>query len=643
MRSRQVFFIFTIILFFFSACGGGGGFRFSALRQPVDIQVSNLDLTFDNRTTRFVYVADSFSESIVVIDQDQERIVDTDGGDDFDENPISVGGQLTALAVQDRTLAPRIFVVDAQARKLFAFDAVPPSDTTQNVLAHVPVDLGGTPEGRAGRALFRNSGRLSSPTLPKITVNAAIAQNENWELNFDNNTTGYRVKGSISGEQTNRAQENVAYTSDDGSISFTITSGGERTTSGDKFYFGTVVTQPLSLTGRPVDLQIDATNLYILTSDPARVEILNLETLTITSQVALVDGSGMDVVPTGSVLANGHIYITNQTTANLLDFDVNALTASVIATGVQARAVGENNQILYLFPFSTREVARWDLSSNTLLSSIRLSDYGFSFGSFVLDNTSFGLVPTSAGGIDVLDLDQGNRVDTRDTGDPESTSLLERFFDVDPVSSPDLISVTTVDNVTRTERWQLVFEGIIPETNGLTATISGIQLTALSGMFQTLGIQSGDLVVLDPNGTAEEVLVDQVSSETVLALSTAPQTQGSTTMEIRPSQSYVVTGSQSGVQKNRVTEGTSYTSDEGAISLTIRASRSQPTTRGDFFTFLTSEGIDPVIALDKRLGQAAAVFTRPNQTDPTAYVVQEGSGAISVLDLRNLRERRTIR
>ena len=134
-------------------------------------------------------------------------------------------------------------------------------------------------------------------------------------------------------------------------------------------------------------------------------------------------------------------------------------------------------------------------------------------------------------------------------------------------------------------------------------------------------------------GTSEEVAVAEVISEQTLRLAAAPSHQGSVSVQVRTSGTYLVIGSESGVQKNRVVEGTSYTSETGAISLTIRPSRSNPTTEDDYFTFLTTDGENPINNGVQRWPCSIAVVTRPGDTRLTAYMANRNTDAISVIDL----------
>jgi hypothetical protein len=95
---------------------------------------------------------------------------------------------------------------------------------------------------------FTNVGSASNPTLYTddatgyaITTPACggILQTESWTLTYDGTTGSWRVEGSLSGEQEERAYEDIRYVSDDGALSFTILAGSLPSTDSDTFSFST--------------------------------------------------------------------------------------------------------------------------------------------------------------------------------------------------------------------------------------------------------------------------------------------------------------------------------------------------------------------------------------------------------------------
>jgi hypothetical protein len=276
----------------------------------------------------------------------------------------------------------------------------------------------------------------------------------------------------------------------------------------------------------------------------------------------------------------------------------------------------------------------FDLNTHSRIAPlIRLSNIGMTLAPYTFDGKPFGLIPTASGNIELLDLAAQTRVDTNISSRvPQSEAFSATFYDTGVSSAPNLVAINTLDGATRTERWQLVYEGAIPETS-LDATVAADVVSAPAGTFTDAGIQAGDHVVLDPYGSPEEIAVAQVTDQQNLVLASTPSHQGAVRIEIRVTGTYLAIGSESPPQKNRALEGTPYTSDDGAISLTIRPSRSAPTTRDDYFTFLTTDGIDPILNSSSRLSIAAAVLVRPGDTQPTAYVANAGSDSVSVVHL----------
>jgi len=112
-------------------------------------------------------------------------------------------------------------------------------------------------------------GAFDGPTLAEnvpnanhVVVNgcAGIARDEVWTLTFDDSAVGWRVEGSLSGEQEGLAYEGVRYVSDSGAVSFLILPGLSPSRDGWTFQFE-VVDGVLGVTGdRDDDGIIDSTN-----------------------------------------------------------------------------------------------------------------------------------------------------------------------------------------------------------------------------------------------------------------------------------------------------------------------------------------------------------------------------------------------
>jgi hypothetical protein len=96
---------------------------------------------------------------------------------------------------------------------------------------------------------YSDAGATSNPTLDgtgatgeEISVNpcAGLAEAESWLLTFDGAQGNWVVEGALSGIQSERAWSDSRYVNDNGTISFTILSGTQAATDGDRFLFHVV-------------------------------------------------------------------------------------------------------------------------------------------------------------------------------------------------------------------------------------------------------------------------------------------------------------------------------------------------------------------------------------------------------------------
>lgn len=107
---------------------------------------------------------------------------------------------------------------------------------------HVPISQG------YETVQFNDTGRPSNPSLLVDDATArrvqtshcgGVLRTERWSLTFDEIQGNWEVDGSLSGVQNGRAEEDVRYVSDNGSISFTVVAGTEASSDGDNFDFYT--------------------------------------------------------------------------------------------------------------------------------------------------------------------------------------------------------------------------------------------------------------------------------------------------------------------------------------------------------------------------------------------------------------------
>ena len=623
--------IFLVVVGLLFQCGGNSRSQ-TAVKKPVSIAVSSESISFREQSTRLAYVVDSFFQAISVIDTRREEYIDTIDQDDFDFTPIPVGGEPSAIVVDNSVEPQRIFVADLLNNQIlgYALDTI-----DGRFISYAAVSLGGAAEGRNSRPVFRDEGGSSGPTITNIEVDETVAQNESWRIRFVGNNK-YEVEGSTSGVQSNLATEDRAYTSDLGEISFFVSSGGERTTNGDSFFFSTIVSEPLTLASSPVDLLIDNGKLYILTKNTPSIIIFDLETLLVETTIAIPDANA---VPVEMTLLNSRIYVSDAASSQIFDLDLSNNTFSTIATNLNGgiNAIAAIDEYLYLLQKSARTVEIWNRDSNEIQSSLRFGEPGSSIFFVENEENRLAVVPNVAGNIDLIDVETRERFDT-DPGD-QTDFLSPDFFDVLPSSDPQLISVNTVFGEALTESWQLVFEGIVPGAIDIDGTVSGDQLTTVDIDFEELKVAAGDLLVIP--STEEEIEIESVDNATTLTLASAPSQNGDVVFEIRANSAYTIIGSLSGFQRNRVVSDETYTTDAGDVSLLVRSSFTSPATRGDIFSFETIDVIDPVFTGNQSIALGGFALTRVDGLE-VAYVIQQGLGQISIVDMENFNLIRTL-
>lgn len=627
--------VILTLFFLFQSCGSSTP-EFTPLKKPVAISLSREEVEFKSNVTRFAYVADQFTQSVAVVDTVREEIVDTAEEDDFDFTPIPVGGEPSAIAADDSVSPHRVFVADQLNNRIMAYqikDFAPDSD----IVPYEPVSLGGTLIGSASRPLFKNSGSASSPTLTNIVVSSTDAKNESWKLEFKGDGK-YEVTGTESGLQTKLATEGKDYTSDNGEISFFISAGGEESTDGDQFFFGTVVARPLELVSSPVDLLIKNDKMYILTKNTPSIIIFDLATLTIDSTTAIPDA---DAVPTKMVMNdNDLIYISNLNSNTFFEFNPDTLAVTGIPSGLSnpIKTIGSRGDQLFLIENADNQMSVWNLDTDSIEKTLNFDDEGSSFIVAAFHDVAFGLISNVSGNVDMVDLDTLKRFDT--DLDEKTVFLSPEFFDVLPESNPQLISVNTVPGVTLNEDWLMTYEAIVPGMIDLTGTFTGDTVTVTGADFVAAGVKEGDLLTVPTKD--KEFEIESIDSATSLTLTTTPTFSGTQSFEIRSNGTYILVGSISGVQQNRVAPGTTYTSDEGQISLKTSLSFDKPETRGDFFSFATADTIDPIIVGSQGVAVAGIYLARLSDGKPVAYILQQTTGQITIVDLFNYNVHKTL-
>jgi hypothetical protein len=445
---------------------GGGETTFTPMKKPVAIALSTSSVSFQGQPTQFAYVVDQFTQVLIPIDTRRERLVDTAPDDDFDYSPLAIGGEPSAVAVDDEVPDHRIFVADQLNNQIIAYQIE--SNLSGDIASYKSVSLGGAKEGKSSRFIFKNSGATSSPSVTNAVVDPNVAQNESWKLTFKSDSY-YELEGSKSGKQVNRVKEGETYVSDNGEVQFFISGSGERTTNGDEFFFSTFITRPLQLASSPVDLLVNDRKLYILTKNAASIIVFDLDTLSIDNTFPLPDAAA---IPTKLFFHDDKIYSSNLNSGDVFVFDILAQTYTTVTTSLTGiRHVSADDDHLFLVQDSVSKLSVTNHSGSSV-STLILNDFGnFFFTANVLDER-YGLVPNISGNVDVIDMVEVKRIDTDLKDKPEYIGT--EFFDVGAVSKPQLISVDVTPNVSQGEVWQMVYSST-SETYKVTGSKSGLQ------------------------------------------------------------------------------------------------------------------------------------------------------------------------
>lgn len=628
-----------------TACLDSGNSGIKHFSSPQRMLIASEDVTFEGTARRLSYISNFSGGNITIMDIRNRRIIDTDSFDD-EETPLTVGGTPTEIfewrpSGLDSSLAYKVVVLEAKNKRLFIVDAKEITDSKGvNTLTHVFADLGGAEIVTAGTPAFFDRGSLSDPTISDISVDPAKTVPENWRLT-SNGKGRWQVEGSVSGIQTNYAFSNTPYTSDGGEVSFTIFEGQRLSTDNDTFFFGTIKAKPFTLNGTPGAAQLLGDNLYVADNDNHNIDVIDLNTLSVTTQIALNDGSGNPVVASDMQSNGTKLVVANRgagqslQVVDLSDNTVQSFNIGIASQRLLTRAGGNE---VFIMPINSFAVAIFDLNSNTLqAATIPMANLTISAALLNGDEGVSGnaLFVNQNNAIDLVDLDSHKRVDTRDNGDTESFASQILFFDQGGDSNPSLSDIITQDGITKTESWVMIYEGIIKDSPGTTGNVTGQLLDDPMVTFSTLKLRVGDLVIFSPDdpSLSEELAITEITTDNKLMLASTPTHQGAALdYVIRANKAYTISGNRSGFQTNRGEEGKSGQSDGGEITFSISpATLTTPTSRDDYFSFDTNDGITP-IASSGDYGVDIKVFEKK------AYVVNQNSNNISMIGIASFDE-----
>ena len=390
--------------------------------------------------------------------------------------------------------------------------------------------------------------------------------------------------------------------------------------------------------------------LFVTLEFSSLVSVFNSIDYSHLTDINLNDGSATPFAPNAIIQVNGKLYVSNGKGLTLAEIDpvslsvTNYFNIGEAVSGLEG--IEGNNDNIYLLSVSARKLDLFSISNPANLNSIALTDIprGFAGISDGADGSKRAYVSNVGGKLDLVDITNMVVIDQQLRSPQESFATKEKFVDVLPKSSPKLVDVTTVDGLAESERWVLTFNGIVSGTYSEDGTISGTNLNDGSGQFLTLGVAAGDVLVINPyEGEKEEVKIHAVLDDQNIVISNLTVNSGANIKYyIRSDGNYIVYGSSSGLQLNRLLEGTPYTTDTGSLSMNVVTSLDEPTTEGDYFTFLTDSGVDSTVLSRKMLPYHMTDVFRQSDGYEYIYVANEGSNNISVVDVKKLREAKTI-
>jgi hypothetical protein len=522
-----------------------------------------------------------------------------------------------------------------------AIDTVVDSTKT---LAHTYADLGGAEVAIASTPTFFDNGNSSTPTISDVVTDVNKTVQENWFLS-SNGKGQWRVEGSISGRQLQDATSDQAYTSDNGQISFTIFEGERVATDGDRFLFGTIKIKPLLLNDTPAAAQLIDNTLYIANRDNQQVDLLDLNTMTFSTPIPLNDGTSNKVIPTDMQRDGTHLVISNRGKGNsifVIDTATNTIQSFIVGFTNNRLLMRPGTNQFFILPNNIMKVFAFDFNTlsisdpNIVLNNLPISAALLAGDEGILGNA---LIVKQNNAIDLADLDTRKLLDTRDSGDPESTAGGILFFDSGAFSNPSLADIITQDGITKTESWTLNYQGVVENSPSTTGSSNANVFLDPTATYTSLKMQIGDQLIIYPDNPSlrEEIAITEITNDTNLLLASTPTNQGSSLpYEIRIASGYTMKGSLSGFQSNRAIEGKSAQSDSGEITFSISpANVSSPTTRGDYFSFDTDDGITP-IGTTGDYGIDIQVFEKK------AYLINQNSNNISVISIAAFQEQTVI-
>jgi len=647
---KKIFILILVFTFPFISifCGGGGKTKPSRFDKPRWVSSTTESILIKGKLTKLTYVSNYLGGDIIPIDSERKKAIDTDlFNDEITSIPVAPKlGQIFAQTSEVEGYSFDIFVLSEEAMGIYLIRALEAGSVDEENLTHELIDIGNTSICNFSKPFFEDEGDDSSnPSMGSMTLgNSAVS--ENWIIKYSKDDKAYTVEGSVSGIQQNLAKENEAYLSDDESLSFIIYSGQRKTTNKDNFTFGVNCSKPLLLSGIPSAFEFANSRLFVAIKDLNKIEVYD-ENFSFIQDINLNDGSGDDFTPSYIKEIDDKIYVSNSEGNTLAEInpETYAVSYSDVSESISFIAAIEGEDDIYLLPLNSKKIIKFSISNKTVSDTLSLREIPRSMLQIDDEDEIKRAFLTNLGNeIDIIDITNFEIMDQNERSDEESYFTQDRFTDFGAKSDPKLLDVQTVDGLAKSERWLLTYNGVIPQTYSETGNISGKTFNDSNASFDSANIAAKDILIINPfEGDKEEIEIESVTDGNNIILKSNPTNTGVVKYHIRSDENYTVYGSLSGFQQNRLEEGVPYTTDSGSLTINVISSLNDPTTEGDFFTFLTDDGVESLTLKGKVFPIHMDNLVRESDAKSLVFVANEGSNDISIIEVDKLREWTSIR
>lgn len=677
-KKHQKYVISLVMTVIVTSCGGG-----SDLERKLFIPSDFINST-QSSLSDYGYIINKNTGTLSTLNFADFKILDY--LDAVDKNQaFFVGGilnEIESILINDTEFLFITSTIDGSSY-LFAVKVTPSVPPRYEL-----IDIGLETLIVASKPEFFNKGNTSNPRLKDIKINSMDSKNTLWKLTYEKNS--YRLESypdytetavPITEEITENAQTSLS------NLSFFVESGTAKTTKNDYFLFHSSQSKPLKFDSSIRNITSVGSFLYILTVDStlqSKVSVyeFNGESLLLLGDVSFTEelqrinvitrnNRTLLIAPenTGTDSdGNGEsdlfkIYIIDVTDNKL--FTTNDISSFTVSTLVNFALYDSTADLLYLtdqkdgkitiINFETKEVQKTlDVYEPVSTLDVTYDPQALSHESLQERSTSTrglmfaGLLSNNVRIIDTFDILNQNSVfiDASPSNQKvKSSANSVLFVNSGAESSPTLKNLQTDDSATKTEKWTITYEGVIPDSISSAGVLSGTSFTDTTKNFSTmkLKVKSTEPTFYDyiQSKDVNLSLVEIINNTTL----TVEIPEGSTLEEntnldysIKAQKSYVVYGSKSGYQTNRALENQNYASDAHEISFKIFSSMLSQTTKDDFFSLNTTEA-----ASDMLVGNNPTKIIFKSYEDKLyAYILNTESSSITVYNVTELKRYRTI-